>query len=150
MSNETSTFTAVRACCIVLLAGAVLQAELPEGAVTAGKGKVIDWRTVRCGETLQEGADAFDTAQLFVALVGPEVATAAAVRDEDIEDAPPNPVLPPEVHAFMANEHGCRVRQFTVGAVRVRVEALDWLGGEDADGAKMAEDLAYLAAGLVS
>jgi hypothetical protein len=51
----------------------VLQIE----GVSAGRGIVIDWREVKSGETLQTDADAFDTAQLFVALVGVTVALAA-------------------------------------------------------------------------
>ncbi len=38
--------------------------------VTAGNGKVIDWRTVKSGEELMTDGDAFDVAYLFVSLVG--------------------------------------------------------------------------------
>ncbi len=32
--------------------------------VTAGNGMVIDWRMTKSGETMREGADAFDAAHL--------------------------------------------------------------------------------------
>jgi len=38
--------------------------------VTAGNGSVIDWRTVKCGDTIIEGADAYDMAVTFVSLAG--------------------------------------------------------------------------------
>jgi len=38
--------------------------------VTAGNGKVIDWRTVKCGDTVIEAADAYDVAVCFVSLAG--------------------------------------------------------------------------------
>lgn len=72
-----STFAAVRACALVLLTGAVLQVE----DVTAGGGMVVDWRTVRSGETLVIDADPFDTAALFVVMVG-----VAAL--DDVAEAP--------------------------------------------------------------
>jgi hypothetical protein len=61
---------------IPLLAGQVLHG----GGVTAGRGKVIDWRTVKCGDEIAASADAYDTAVAFVALVGPEVARSAMGR----------------------------------------------------------------------
>lgn len=61
--------------CRELLAGRVLHAR----DVTAGNGKVIDWRTVRSGDLVQEDADAFDTARLFVHLVGEDFAYMAAL-----------------------------------------------------------------------
>jgi hypothetical protein len=51
-----------------ILAGEVLQA----GSVSAGRGLVIDWRTIRSGEIVDDGGDSFDQAHLFVALAGPE------------------------------------------------------------------------------
>lgn len=59
-----------------LLRGRTLHAE----DVTAGNGKVIDWRTTKSGNELQIGADAFDTARLFLTLVG-EDAALESVRD---------------------------------------------------------------------
>jgi len=38
--------------------------------VSAGNGSVIDWRSVKSGESLLENADAFDTAIAFQAAVG--------------------------------------------------------------------------------
>ena len=75
------TFPAVRICTLAIFRGAVLQAS----GISAGRGTVIDWRSVKSGETIAEGADAFDAAQLFVALVGPEVAFAVAKRRVSFE-----------------------------------------------------------------
>lgn len=135
MSNH-DTFTAVRACAIALLSGLVLQVE----HVSAGNGAVIDWRTVQSGETLQEGADAFDAAQLFVALVGPEAAL-AALPGSDIEP-PPTVRMPPRVHAYMQQANGGRLRSFEVGAFKVLVEAHE----DDAAQAAFTARLAALAA----
>jgi len=137
-----STFTAIRACSILLLGGVVLHAE----DVTAGNGKVIDWRTVRCGETVQEGADAFDTAALFVSLVGPEAALLAATRDQDIEEAPPATEPAPRVHAYMMQANGGRLRSFEVGPFTVMVQA----HSDDAAQAAFTERLASLAMGASS
>lgn len=142
--STTEIFPAVRACAILLLGGVVLHAS----DVTAGNGKIIDWRTVKSGDTIQEGADSFDTAQLFVALVGPEAAMVAATRDQDVEPPPPDPKVAPRVFAFMANERGCRLRQFEVGDLRIRVEVLPWLDGDDDAAAAFTERLAALAAAL--
>jgi hypothetical protein len=62
-----------QALAIALLQGEVLQVS----EVTAGNGLVIDWRTVRCGETIITDGDAFDCAYLFLALVGDEAAERA-------------------------------------------------------------------------
>lgn len=61
---------------LLLLEGCVLHAS----NVTAGSGIVIDWRTVRSGELLQAEGDAFDTAALFVTLVGTDAALASVAR----------------------------------------------------------------------
>jgi hypothetical protein len=53
----------------------------------SGQGLVIDWRTVRSGDTIQTSADFFDTARLFVALVGTDAAL-DAVDEYGIEPAP--------------------------------------------------------------
>jgi hypothetical protein len=66
-----------------MMAGHVVQAE----HVSAGQGLVIDWRTVRSGDTIQTSADFFDTARLFVALVGTDAAL-DAVDEYGIEPAP--------------------------------------------------------------
>lgn len=59
--------------CAYLLDGSVLQ-----GAdVSVGRGAVIDWRTVRSGEEVGWDLDTFDSATLFVSLVGEAVAKAA-------------------------------------------------------------------------
>ena len=76
--SDLETFPAVQACAVALLEGRILHAS----NVTAGNGKVIDWRTVRSGETLEANADAFDVAQLFVALVGPDFALGAVETRE--------------------------------------------------------------------
>lgn len=114
-SNEVA---AVRACAIVLLVGAVLQAQ----GVSAGNGIVIDWRDVKSGEALLDHADAFDTAALFVTLVGHEAALAAATRDHDIEPAPAFVAPPPRVSAYAPCSNGGRRRSFEAGPFRVFVE----------------------------
>lgn len=134
--NNNDTFSAVRACAIALLAGSVLQVE----HVSAGNGMVIDWRTVRCGETLQEGADAFDTAQFFVSLVGPDAAL-LAVSGLDIEAVAPVRVQP-RVHAYMLQANGGRLRSFEVGGFKVMVEAHE----DDVAQAEFTARLAELAA----
>ena len=63
---------------IRILGGEVLQTS----GISAGRGRVIDWRSVRSGEELLEGGDAFDQAALFVALAGEEAAAALLERDE--------------------------------------------------------------------
>lgn len=52
----------------------------------------------------------------------------------------PNP--PPEITAFRADEQGLRIRQFTVGAIRVRTETLVWLGTDDEAAAEFTACLA--------
>jgi hypothetical protein len=137
MTTEATTFAAVRACVIVLLTGAVLQVM----GVSAGNGIVIDWRTVRCGEVLVTCADAFDVAQLFVALVGPDAATLAASRDVDIEPAPTPPPMVPRVHAYMVDSGiGGPRRSFEApGGFRVYVEPHEDDAGQAAFAAKLAE-----------
>jgi hypothetical protein len=140
---SVETFPAIRACAQALLDGAVLQA----AEVSAGNGAVIDWRTVRSGDTLQTGGDPFDTAQLFVALVGPEVAL-AALKDE------PDPVEPfeepaPRIHAWSHNEHGQRVRSFIApGNFAVSVKSHNWCENDDEAAAAFTERLAKLAHGM--
>jgi hypothetical protein len=113
--SAEGTYEAVRACAVLLLTDAVLQI----GGVSAGRGQVIDWRTVKSGETLQDGADAFDTAQLFVTLVGPAAALSVC---HDVPWAPPIPEPAPRVVEFMASYNGGRRRQFGVGRFTVVVE----------------------------
>ncbi len=83
-TRPASTFAAVRACALAILAGAILHAS----DVTAGNGVVVDWRTERSGATLATEADPFDAAQLFVALVGPEAALSSL---EDVPTPAPEP-----------------------------------------------------------
>lgn len=136
--TQSTTFDAVRACSIALLRGAVLRAE----DVTAGlDGSVIDWRSIKSGETIQTDGDAFETAYLFVTLVGEEAAMAAAQRDRDV---PPAPVfVPPEVYvaAYMPNQDGARRRSFDAGPFRVIVEPHE----DDAAQATFTQALAKLA-----
>lgn len=128
-----STYEIVRACSIAMLGGVVLQAS----GVSAGRGKVIDWRTVKSGETIQDGGDAFDTAQLYVALVGVEAAMASV--DLDVEPTP-QPKVAPRVHAYMANHSGSRRRTFdaTSHGFKVMVEPHE----DDAAQARFTELLA--------
>lgn len=120
------TYEAVRCVALALIAGEVVQA----AGVSAGNGAVIDWRTVRSGEALQTDADAFDTAQFFVALVGPE----AAMRGGGA----------PEVTAFMPNHEGSRRRAFSVRGILVCVEPHE----DDALQAWFTQELAALAVSL--
>lgn len=138
----TTTFEAVRACSIVLLAGVILHA----GDLTAGNGLLVDWRTVRCGETLLESADAFDVARLFVALVGEEAAFTAATRDRDLGPTSPEPRAAVRVHAFAQQPNGGRRRTFEAGPFTVMVEPHE----DDAAQAAFAEALAEMAASMRS
>lgn len=110
------TYDAIRACAEAILSDRVLQAR----GVSAGRGSVIDWRDVRNGETLQDGCDAFDTAQLFVSLVGSEAAFLALLEDP----APVAPVAAPAPHitAWMQGPNGGRRRGFTIGEFSVTIE----------------------------
>lgn len=103
-----TSYAAVRFVAESVLAGRVVQAS----GVTVGSGFVIDWRTVKSGEEIQCGADAFDSAQLFVALVGAEAAIAGQGAV-------------PEVTAYMLCANGGRLRSFTVGGLRVSVDPHD-------------------------
>ena len=138
----SALFDAVRACSIAILAGAVLRA----ANVTAGNGKVIDWRTVKSGEELCHGGDAFDTAYLFVTLVGDEAALAAVARVRDIEPAAPTPEPAPRIAAFMPNGSGARRRSFGAGPFTVIVEP----GDDDAAQATFTEALARAAHALAA
>jgi hypothetical protein len=130
---SADTFPAVRACALAVLSGAVLQMS----GVTAGRGKVIDWREVKSGETIQEDADAFDTAQLFVALVGPEAALAVATKYAG------NPPPAPAITAYRPNEHGQRVREFTTPAgFKVTVRSADYGEDDEAEAAELTTRLA--------
>jgi hypothetical protein len=134
------TYNAVRACAVALLAGAVLNC----AGVTAGCGLVIDWRTVKSGETLQAGADAFDTARLFVSLVGDDLALTCA--GGDAPEPPPVPAMPVRISAYMPNHDGARRRSFDVGPYRVYVEPHE----DDAAQAAFTARLALFAAGAAS
>lgn len=48
--------------------------------VTAGRGRVVDWRSVKCGENVVADADAYATAAAFVDAVGVEEARKALAR----------------------------------------------------------------------
>ncbi len=74
------TYWTTAAISAVLVQGATLHA----CNVTAGGGLVIDWRTVKGGDTVISEADAFDVARMFIALVGEEQALKSVRRlDED-------------------------------------------------------------------
>lgn len=92
-----NTFAIVRACALAIIAGTILHASDGTGVVTAGNGVVVDWRIVRSGEVFETtDGTAFDTAQLFVALVGEEAARAALV----IEPPPAPPVREATTHVM--------------------------------------------------
>lgn len=114
---RTTDYEAVRACALALLGGAVLKA----CDVTAGRGSAIDWREVRSGDLVQSDGDAFDTAYLFVSMVG-NVAAMDAVECE-VPPAVPAPVVQPRITAFMQAACGGRPRSFHVGEFTVIVEA---------------------------
>ena len=135
-----SKHATVQAVAVALLGGLVLHA----ANVTAGNGAVIDWRTVKSGETVQEGADAFDTALLFVTLVGEEAAVAALPVVVEVQEPAPVKVKP-QISAYMQQANGGRLRAFEVGGFRVMVEAHD----DDAAQAAFVERLAAVAADLV-
>ncbi len=63
-----NTDTLYTRCCAALFLGNTLQI----CDVSVGRGFVIDWRTVRSGETLATGLDALDMADMLLALVGRE------------------------------------------------------------------------------
>lgn len=130
------SYEAVRVCAIALLAGAILQAE----GVSAGRGIVVDWRTIRSGETLVQGADAFDAAQLFVSLVGEDVAVSSV--KSDVSDVPVFEAPAPRVNEFMKNESGARRRSFDAGPFHVIVEPHN---DDDAAQAAFTQRLARLA-----
>ncbi len=133
------THPAVRACTLALLAGFILHAS----NVTAGRGLVVDWRTVKSGEELQMG-DPFDTAWLFVAIVGPE----AALGSLEVEPAPAPPMaaIATRVYAYAVQPCGGRLRSFDATALefRVMVEAHE----EDEAQAAFCERLAAFCDGL--
>lgn len=106
-----NSYEAVRACAVAILSGRVLQI----GEVSAGNGCVIDWRTTKSGDVLQDGADAFDTAQLFVSLVGEEHAFLAATGGLHVQDSDP------KVTTFCQTSNGRR-RSFTIYGFTVLVE----------------------------
>jgi hypothetical protein len=92
--------------------------------VTAGRGRIIDWRTVKSGEVVLDNADAFDVAYRFVALVGADKALASLAEWEDgepVETAPPTKVSPC-ITAFAPQACGGRRRAFDVDGFRVMVE----------------------------
>lgn len=136
------TYPAIRAVSLALLAGLVLHA----GDVTAGNGIVVDWRTVRCGETVCDGAAPFDVARLLVALVGPEVALASL--PETVEDPPEIEPPPPEIITWApaCGGEGGRNRSIYVGDYEVMVRA-HWNNDPRVDAAHAAftERLAGLA-----
>ena len=107
---------AVWAAAVVLLGGAILQA----GNVSAGNGRVIDWREVKSGETLMDDGDAFDVAYLFVALVGEEIALATI---EEPGEPPAEPRERAHVVTWTMDAPGRRARSIYVGGFEVVVKA---------------------------
>ncbi len=115
---STEVFAAVRACAIAMLSSAILRSS----DVTAGNGIVVDWSTEKSGEKIQRGADAFDTARLFVSLVGPDDAYGVAMVGGEIEPAPAAKDPPARITAWRVDPCGGRRRSFDAGAFRVYVE----------------------------
>ncbi|HVR02796.1 MAG TPA: hypothetical protein VMT47_11740 [Polyangia bacterium] len=113
MNAEPSHYyRAVEACAVRILAGAMLQAD----KVSAGNGRVIDWREVKSGKIELEGGDAFDIAHRFVELVGVQASMAAA----EAHKPPPKPPL--EVTAYCQAANGGRRRSFKIDRFTVLVE----------------------------
>lgn len=144
----TERFEVVQTCALALLSGKVLHAD----GVTAGNGIVIDWRQVRSGEEVQRDADAYDTAELFVALVGPDQASSSTLEERH-PDAPsevptiappPDAALEPSVIAWMRTPSG-RNRTFEVGGFTITVHTSE---DDDDSHATFTRELARLAASL--
>jgi len=70
----TTPADAVFACSVALICGRVLQAR----DVTVGNGLLIDWRFVKSGQEIANDLEVYDAASLFVEMVGPSTAAAAA------------------------------------------------------------------------
>lgn len=139
------TVDTVQAVVIALLGGAVVQAV----GVSAGHGKVIDWREVKSGWTMLDNADAYDTAQLFVDLVGVDaslevLAKHGIVLGEDRSDAQPNREVP-EVVAYAPNARGERMCGFSFDGFRVSVQN-SWDNEDDVAQAAFTQWLAEQAA----
>lgn len=112
----------VQVVAVAMLGGAVLQAV----GVSAGNGTVIDWREVKSGWTMLDNADAYDTAQLFVDLVGVDGALEALAKhgmmlqEATGHDAPAKREVP-KVSTYMEMPNGGRQRSFDVGEFSVMV-----------------------------
>lgn len=131
----------VQAVAIAMLGGAVVQAD----GVSAGNGKVIDWREVKSGWTILDGADAYDTAQLFVNLVDVDASLEALAKhgmvlEEERSDAQPKREVP-EVVAYATNARGERTRGFSFDGFRVSVQN-SWDNEDDAAQASFTQWLA--------
>jgi hypothetical protein len=124
------SYAATRAVAVMLLAGMVLQA----AGVSAGRGQVLDWRTVKSGDLILDGGDAYDTAALFVTLVGSEAVLAAA---NGVPAAAPVVVVP-TVHAYALTANGGRRRTFDAGPFQVMVEPHEDDGAQAAFTARLA------------
>jgi len=72
-------FNAIFQVSAALIKGRVLQAR----NVSVGNGLVIDWRTVKSGETIGKDLDPYDAAVLFVELIGPSTAFEAATQEKE-------------------------------------------------------------------
>lgn len=112
-------FNAVFAVSVALSAGRVLQAVTSDGAVSVSHGRVIDWRTVKCGE--ETLTDVGDEAILFVSLVGEDAALASVAGGPSERPAP-------EVHAY-PERNGDQVMSFGVGPFTVQLSRR-WGHGE--------------------
>ena len=128
----SADYQTIRAIALVLLTGAVLHARDPlgSGVVTAGRGTIVDWRTVPSGVTVAERLDAYDTAAMLVSLVGGEQAVLALPFVA--EQAPPPAKIPPRVYAYALTSTGGRRRSFEVGPWMVYVEPNEDDEGQEA------------------
>jgi hypothetical protein len=115
-----NTYDIIFAIAVRLLAGVILHAHTSEGVVTVGRGKLIDWRSVKSGEEVEPSdGSAADFAQLFVALVGVEAADVALGGERA---APPGFVPPkPVITTYAPMASGMRRSQVELGGCVVLV-----------------------------
>lgn len=141
IAADSDHFTIVRIVAAALLSGAVITANVEDGAVTASNGTIVDWRHVRSGEQIDtEQSSAADTAILFVAMVGDRAARKSVDQDAD--------PLAVEIHEWPLRE-GNRIRSFKVGGYEVSVSR-DWGASEDFDDDDARDFTRRLAAAAVS
>lgn len=106
-------FKAAFAVSVAIAGGAVLSADTPDGRVTVSMGKIIDWRSVKCGEEI--ACDPGDEGIAFAAMVGEECALAAAA-----ERGPTSALPTPDLHVW-PEKNGDQTMGFSVGAFDIKI-----------------------------